>query len=80
MVASSSTFRTHQGRDIRDLSRLLHFAPHVTESLVSNAYPREAAAYTWLAIILWWIASGVACFLQCSSHISAGTDVGHARA
>ena len=47
-----------------DLSHLLHVAPHGTESLVYNAYPREAAAYTWLAIILWWIASGVACFLH----------------
>ena len=47
-----------------DLSRLLHVAPHGTESLVYNAYPGEAAAYTWLAIILWWIASGVACFLH----------------
>ena len=52
MVASSSTFRTHLGRVIRDMSRLLHVAPHGTESLVNNAYPREAAAYTWLAIIL----------------------------
>ena len=64
MVASSSTFRTHLGRIIRDLSRLLHVAPHGTESLVYKAYPRGAAAYTWLAIILWWIASGVACFLH----------------
>ena len=53
MVASSSTFRTHLGRVIRDLSRLLYVAPHGTESLVYNAYPREVAAYTWLAIILW---------------------------
>ena len=83
MVASSSTSRTHLGRV--DLSRLLHIAPHGTESIVYTAYPREAAAYTWLAMILWWIASGIACFLhsivvQCSSRISAGTDVGHARA
>ena len=57
----SSTFRTHLGRGIRDLSLMLHVALHGTESLVYNAYPREAAAYTWLAMILWWIASGVAC-------------------
>ena len=50
MIANSSTFRTHLGRAIWDLSRLLHVG--------------EAAAYTWLAIILWWIASGVACFLH----------------
>ena len=47
MIASSSTFPTHLGRVIWDLSRLLHVW--------------EAAAYTWLAIILWWIANGVAC-------------------
>ena len=64
MVASSSTSRTHLGRVIRDLSRLLHVAPRDTDSLVYNAYPREAAAYTWLAIILRWISSGVACFLH----------------
>ena len=85
MVASSSTCRTHLGRVIRDLSRLLHIAPHGTEALVYSDYPREAAAYTWLAIILWWIARRVACLLcskavpyQYSSRISAG--VGHARA
>ena len=50
MIASSSTFRTHLGRVIWALSRLLHVG--------------EAAAYTWLAIILWWIASCVACFLH----------------
>ena len=38
MIASSSTSRTHLGRVIWDLSRLLHVG--------------EAAAYTWLAIIL----------------------------
>ena len=64
MVASSGTFRTYLGRAIRDLSRLLHVAPHGTESLVYNAYLRKNAAYKWLAIILWWIASGVACFLH----------------
>ena len=85
MAASSSTFRTHLGRVIRDLSRLLHVAPHGTESLVYNAYPKEAAAYMWLAIILWWIASGVACFshsivVPMQLPISAGTDVRHARA
>ena len=37
MIASSSTFRTHLGRVIWALSRLLHVG--------------EAAAYTWLAII-----------------------------
>ena len=30
MVASSSTFRTHLGRVMRDLSRLLHVEPHDT--------------------------------------------------
>ena len=46
MVANSSTFRTHLGRVIKDLSRLLHVAPHGTEALDYNDYPREAAAYT----------------------------------
>ena len=64
MVANSSTFCTKLERVIRDLSRLLYVTPHGTESLVYNAYPREAAAYTWLAMILWWIASEVACFLH----------------
>ena len=87
MIASSrpSTFRTHLGRVIRDLSRLLHVAPHGTDSLDYSDYPRENAAYTWLAVILWWIASGVACFLHSILVLmlrptSAGTDVDHARA
>ena len=46
MAASSSTFHTHLGRVIGDLSRQLHVAPHDTESLVYKAYPREAAVYT----------------------------------
>ena len=73
MVASSSTVRTHLGRVIRDLSRLLHVAPHGTEALVYSDYPRGAAAYyTWLAIILWWIASGVACFLHSEDYPIGG--------
>ena len=85
MVASSSTFRTHLWRVIRDLSRLLHVALHGTEALVYSNYPRKAAAYTWLAMIWWRIASGEACFLHSivvpmQLRISAGTDVGHARA
>ena len=44
MVASSSTFRTHLGRVIRELSRLLHVAPHGTEALDYSDYPREAVA------------------------------------
>ena len=45
MVASSSTFPTHLGRVIRDLSRLLHVAPYGTKALDYSDYPREAAAY-----------------------------------
>ena len=56
MIASSSTFRTHLGRAIWDLSRLLHVG--------------EAAVYTWLAIILWWIATGYL-FLPLNSGINA---------
>ena len=32
------------------MSRLLHVPPHGTESLVYNAYPRKAAASTWLTL------------------------------
>ena len=74
MVASSSTFRTHLGMVIRDLFRLLHVTPHGTETLVYNDYPREAVAYTCLAIILWWIASGVTLFLQ----LNSGANAAHA--
>ena len=71
MIASSSTFRTQLGRVIWDLSRLLHVG--------------EAAAYTWLAIILWWIASGVFPPLNSGADaapasVQALADVGHARA
>ena len=37
VASSSSTFRTHLGRVIRDLSRLLHVAAHGTEALYSTA-------------------------------------------
>ena len=60
MIASSSTFRPHPGRVIRDLFRQLHAIRHGTEAVVvySN-HPREAAASSYLAIIFGWIASGV---------------------
>ena len=58
MGASSSTFHTHLGRIIRDLSHLPHVVPHGKEALDYSDYPREVAAYTWLVIILWRIASG----------------------
>ena len=38
MVASGNTFRTHLGRVNRDMSRLLHVAPHDTEALVYSDY------------------------------------------
>ena len=85
MVASSSTFRTHLGMVIRDLSCLLHAALHGTEALVYNDYLRGAAASTCLAIILGGLPAVYPGFstrqwCQCSSRISAVTDFGRGRA
>ena len=44
MIASSSTFRPHPGRVIRDLFRQLHAIQHDTEAQVYSNHPREAAA------------------------------------
>ena len=76
MVASSSTFRPHPERVIRDLFCQLHAVRHGTEALVYSNHPSEAAASWYLARIFGWIASGVPWF-QCISCISAGTGVGH---
>ena len=60
MIASSSTFRPHPGRVIRDLFRLLNAVySHCTEALVYSNHPRAAAASSYLAIIFEPIASGV---------------------
>ena len=59
MLASSSTYRPHSGRVIRDLFRQLHAVWHGTEALVYSNHPREAAASSYLAIIFGRIASGV---------------------
>ena len=63
MIASSSTFRPHPGRVIRDLLRQLDVVWHGTEALVYSNHPREAAASSYLAIIFGLIASGVPWFL-----------------
>ena len=42
MAASSGNFRTHLGRVIRDLFRIVHAARHDTEALVYSDYIREA--------------------------------------
>ena len=44
MIASSSTFRPHPERGIRDLFHLLHVLRHGTEALDYSNHPREAAA------------------------------------
>ena len=64
MIASSSTFCPHPGRVIRDLFRQLHAVWHGMEAPVYSNHPREAAASSYLAIILGWIASGVPWFLR----------------
>ena len=64
MIASSSTFRPHAGRVIRDLFRLLHAVRHGTEALVYNNHTRESTASSYLAIIFRRIASGVPWFLH----------------
>ena len=64
MVASSSNFRPHPERVIRDLFHQLHAVRHGTEVLVYSNYPREAAACSYLAIIFERIASGVPWFLS----------------
>ena len=77
MIASSSTFRPHLGRVIRDLFRQLHAIRHGAEALVYSNHPWEAAAFSYLAIIYGRIASGVSpgtsaqLRCQCSSRISA---------
>ena len=92
MIASSTTFRPHLGRGIRDLFRMAHAVLHGTEALVYSNYPREATASTCLAIIFWPIASGIPWFFlstavpmqllhrcrpcQYSVTVSADTDVG----
>ena len=81
MIASSSTFRPHPGRVIRDLSRQLHAACHGTEALVCSNQPREAAASSYLAIIfegLSVVYPGTSAQLrcQCTSRISTGAGVG----
>ena len=52
MIASSSTFRPHPGKVIRDLFRQLHAVWHGTEALVYSNHPRKAAASSYRAIIL----------------------------
>ena len=59
MITSSSTFCPHPGRVIRDLFRQLHVVWHGTGALVHSNHPREAAASSYLAIILGRITSGV---------------------
>ena len=64
MIASSSTFRPHPGKVIRDLFRQLHAVRHGTEALVYSNHPRFAAASSYLAIIFGRIASCVLWFLR----------------
>ena len=66
MVASSSIFRPHLERIIRDLFCQLHAVLHGAEALVYSNHPREAAAFSYLAILIIFgrIASGVAWFLR----------------
>ena len=62
MIASSSTFRPHPGRVIRDLFRQLNAVRHGTEALVySNQSLRKAAASSYLAIFFWRIGNGIPC-------------------
>ena len=51
MIASSSIFRPHSGKVIRDLFHLLNAVRHCMEALVYSNHPREAAASSYLAII-----------------------------
>ena len=64
MIASISIFRPDLGRVIRDLFRKLHAVWHGMEALVYSNHPREAAASSYLAIIIGRIASGVPWFLS----------------
>ena len=63
MIASSSTFRPHPWRVIRDLFRQLHAVWHGTDALVYSNHPRETAVSLYLAIIFGRISSGVPWFL-----------------
>ena len=51
MISSSSTFCPNPGYVIRDLFRLLLVVWQCMEALVYSDHPREAAAFTRLAII-----------------------------
>ena len=52
MIASSSTFRPHPGRVIRDLFCVLYAVGHGMEALDHSNHTSEAAASSYLAIIL----------------------------
>ena len=69
MIASSSTFRPHLGRIIRDLFRLFDAVPDYLEALVFSNHPREAAASSYLATIFGRIASGVPWFLRLTAEL-----------
>ena len=83
MIASSSTFRPHPGRVIRDLFRQLHAVRHGTEALVYSHHPKEAAASSYLSIIMIMfgrIASGIPWFLlNCGVNVSVWHQVSHGR-
>ena len=81
MIASGSTFRPHPGRVISDLLRLLQDVQHGTEALVYSYHPREAAASSYLAIILGGLlvaypGSSAQQRSQCSPRIIVDTGVG----
>ena len=57
-MLANSNLLVLSAQTIRDLFRLLLDVLHGTETLVYSNHPREAAAYTCLAIIFGWIASG----------------------
>ena len=76
MIASISTFCPHPGMVIRDLLRQLHAVWHGTEALVYSNHPREAAASSYLAIILERIASGVPWFLRSTAVLMRIAELG----
>ena len=55
MIASSSTFRPHQGRVIRDQLGLLHAVRLGTEALVYSNHLRVAAASSYLVSHVGWM-------------------------
>ena len=81
MMASSSTFRPHTGRVIRDLFRLLHAVRHGMEAPVYSNHTRKLQRpriwpYSSDGLPVAYLCFSAQQRSQCSTRINAGTFVG----